>query len=213
MSNSPIPLEHLVKILKKDLFFVQIGSNDGISHDPIYEYIEKYNWSGLMIEPQKEPYQKLYEIYKNNSKIKTLNCAVYESNQEVKLYRHMGKGQSIDNFTGGSTLLLRKDSEFNENVYEIVEGRTFESIMKENNIEKIDLLVIDTEGYDTEIIKTIDFNKFDITAIFFERWEYKKDFYISKNFSELEEALEILHNNNYSTTEIDYDIFAIKDIK
>jgi hypothetical protein len=130
----------------------------------------------------------------------------------VKLYRHMGKGEAIDNFTGGSTLLLRKDPEFSEDNYELVEGKTFESIMRENNVKKIDLLVIDTEGYDTEIIKTINFNKIEITSIFFERWEYKKDFYISENFSELEEGIKILHNNGYSTTSIDYDVFAIKEM-
>ena len=33
----------------KDLFFFQIGANDGISVDPIHRLVQDHNWSGILI--------------------------------------------------------------------------------------------------------------------------------------------------------------------
>ena len=32
-------------------FFIEVGANDGIYLDPLYPYIIKNNWSGILIEP------------------------------------------------------------------------------------------------------------------------------------------------------------------
>lgn len=47
---------------KDDIKFVQIGSNSGMHDDPIYKYIRKNGWQGVLVEPV--PY--LFEELKNN---------------------------------------------------------------------------------------------------------------------------------------------------
>ena len=37
--------------IKPLLSFVQIGSCDGITDDPINKYINSYSWNGILIEP------------------------------------------------------------------------------------------------------------------------------------------------------------------
>ena len=45
---------------------------------------------------------------------------------------------------------------------------SFKDFIKANSIESIDLLLIDTEGYDYQILMSIDFNKFKPKIIRFE---------------------------------------------
>ena len=49
---------------KKDpnFFFVQVGANDGVNHDPIFHHVRKYNWKGLLIEPIPDIFEKLKYI-------------------------------------------------------------------------------------------------------------------------------------------------------
>ena len=48
----------------KDFFFVQIGANDGFKADPIYLYVRKYGWKGILVEPVSYIFEKLKENYK-----------------------------------------------------------------------------------------------------------------------------------------------------
>ena len=41
------------------LTVIQIGANDGITHDPIHKFIKRDKWNGVLLEPQ--PY--VYEHY------------------------------------------------------------------------------------------------------------------------------------------------------
>ncbi len=47
---------------------------------------------------------------------------------------------------------------------------TFDKICDQLHITEIDFLQIDTEGFDFEIIKMIDFDKYKIKKIRFEKW-------------------------------------------
>ena len=49
--------------IKKDIFFIQIGSNDGIAGDPIHQYISEHNWSGILVEPIKYVFERLLHNY------------------------------------------------------------------------------------------------------------------------------------------------------
>ena len=52
-----------------DFFFVQIGANDGINHDPLHEYVTKYNLSGLVVEPQPDVFELLRKNYESFKKV------------------------------------------------------------------------------------------------------------------------------------------------
>jgi FkbM family methyltransferase len=53
-------------------------------------------------------------------------------------------------------------------ITESVRCLTFDELLSEYDVEHIDLLQIDTEGYDAEIIKSIDFSKTKPSIIRFE---------------------------------------------
>ena len=51
----------------------------------------------------------------------------------------------------------------------------FSTLCKLYNITKIDYLQIDTEGYDSEIISSIDLNSIDVKIIRYEKWPFDEN--------------------------------------
>jgi len=49
---------------------------------------------------------------------------------------------------------------------------TFNTLCSNLNIGEIDYLQIDTEGFDSEIIKSIDFSKHKIHVLRYEKWPF-----------------------------------------
>ena len=43
--------------------FIQIGSNDGRKNDPLYQYIRKNGWKGILVEPDLANFKKLTNNY------------------------------------------------------------------------------------------------------------------------------------------------------
>jgi hypothetical protein len=58
---------------------------------------------------------------------------------------------------------------------------TFDEICKQHNITHIDYLQIDTEGFDSEIIKMIDLSKYTIKQIRFEKWGFNQEAFMEHN--------------------------------
>jgi hypothetical protein len=71
----PKEIKKLGKILEQynnyksgNISFVQIGSNDGLNGDPIYELVKKNHWHGILIEPIPEIFEQLKDNYREYSK-------------------------------------------------------------------------------------------------------------------------------------------------
>ena len=87
---------------------------------------------------------------------------------------------------------------------------TFDKICSIHNITTIDYLQIDTEGFDTEIIKMIDFSKFKINTIRFESWTFSTDCFTKFHNDKSNElgvngvnnAIDILKKNNYTISKV-----------
>jgi len=70
---------------------------------------------------------------------------------------------------------------------EKIECITLKSLLQKHEVKKIDLLQIDAEGYDSEIIKSIDFNAIKPKIIRYEHINLKKN--------EQEEYIALLKDN------------------
>ncbi len=159
---------------KNQINIVQIGANDGISADPIYDYIiDNNNIHAYLVEPQKDAFIELEKNYKNASdRVKCYKHAITDKNEEIKLY----KNNAVNGTDGHSSLIIRdKDiyngilvADFNEESYELVNGITVPNFMNLINNVDIDIMIIDTEGYDLEIIKMFFNNNYYPKLIFFE---------------------------------------------
>ena len=67
----------------KKFNFIQVGANDGISFDFLYEFIMLRDSEGIVIEPVKEYFNELNLNYSNCPKIIKINKAVHPLKNKV----------------------------------------------------------------------------------------------------------------------------------
>jgi len=160
------------RFLSKPIFFVQVGAYDGEYNDPIRKYILKYNWKGIMIEPNLIPFAKLVDLYGDSEDIELMNVAITRKDRGIEQLRYIpGEGH----WKHASATLVPKNTRMYEFVNEIllapVRTRTIESILDERAIKQVDLLQIDAEGMDFEVILSTNLYKVKPHVIHFEeRW-------------------------------------------
>ena len=176
--------------------FIQIGGNDGVSFDTLYENLCKRNPKGIILEPSPKYFKKLEQNYSDFSNIVLLNKAIHPNESKFTLYEVNENGldklpewgQGIGTFNIDN-LICKNLKNSDISIIEVDCVSFNELISQFSNFLKIDFLQIDTEGFDGEIIKSIDFSQFYSKMIKFENC-------ILPN-GELEIVKNLLFKNNY----------------
>ena len=160
-----------------DAFVVQIGANDGTAGDPLLEGFRKTRWSGLLVEPVPHLYEMLVARYRNRPGVEMECAAISTRDGEAPLYRLRSiPGQTPQWFNQLATLdrevLLKHRSSIPEIDSLLIEERVptvrLDTLLARHKISRIDLLVIDAEGHDFEILRTLDLARFRPTLLMFE---------------------------------------------
>jgi len=156
--------------------FIQIGGNDGVSFDDFYrKIIERQKKCGLILEPSPNYYRLLEVNYTNLPEIILLPYAIFENRGKVELFELNDKGlKNHPKWASGIgsvdiNHLLKLNVKPEEISKVVVEGITFNDLLQMNpSFYSVDYLQIDTEGYDLEVLKSIDFDVFNVKIIKFE---------------------------------------------
>jgi len=145
---------------KENGIFIDIGCNHYKSGNNTYFFEKNRNWKGICIDPidYSQSYQEhrpnsifvhgALTNYKNLENIEIRQAGVLSSVSSLCCERHK-KRCEIENFNVEKTIVPNLD--FNK----ILE--------KYNTPRNIDYVSIDTEGAELEIIKSIDFKKWNIS--------------------------------------------------
>jgi FkbM family methyltransferase len=162
-----------------DFFFVNVGSNDGCNGDPLYEFIQaNRNWRGMFIEPVKYVFENLVRNYSGNSRFIFENVAISDK-EEVKPFYFIKKTSSdklpcwYDQVGSFSKKHILKNLAHISNledliVCEEIKGTTIPNLCRKHFIQRIDLLHIDTEGFDAKILMQIDLTQYKPLVIILE---------------------------------------------
>jgi FkbM family methyltransferase len=153
----------LQKCLKRnpDFFFVQIGANDGIFCDSLFEFATKNRLRGLVVEPLNDLFAQLEKNYAPFPQIKPVRCAIHTSLKSVQIHRvDPAQQHRVGDFAKGIGSLDWKHHQRagvpdDCMISETVPAMTLAELLKSNNVTRVDLLQIDAEGYDAEIIKML----------------------------------------------------------
>ena len=151
-------------VFKKGIrHLIQIGANDGVRFDVLNNHIKDNKTKSILIEPIKKNFEELKNNYKDCDFVHFENIAVSVNNEINFLYKVNEKFLNLyDNHVPGIT-------SFNENHLikhgvkkkhiskEKVSSTSIGEILKKYNLEDLDLLFIDAEGYDGKIV--LDFLK------------------------------------------------------
>ena len=161
-----------------NLFFIQIGANDGMKFDPTYLYVRKYRWKGILVEPVEYVFEKLKENYLGVKGLIFENVAIGNKDGFKKFYMlKKSEGENlpfwydeIGSFLKENVLKQRDRIEDIDKrlITEKIKVLTLKSLLEKHNVHKIDFLQIDTEGYDYHILKQIPFDKIKPSMIIFE---------------------------------------------
>jgi len=185
---------------QKSGFFLEIGAFDGIEGSNCYHFEKFMNWEGIAIEASPLQFKKL----KKNRNCKLMNIAIGSENKQVEFY------EVVEGFTqmSGINNLNFKDSferikkKSNSKINKInIECKTFEKLILSDQI--IDLISIDIEGNESDVLKTINFDKYKIKVIILENNTPKElsylKFFKEKNFYYFDRVGmdEIYYNKEY----------------
>lgn len=148
----------------KSFNFIQVGANDGISFDFLYDFIIQRNSEGIVLEPVKEYFDELKQNYKDFPKIIKINKAIHSSQKSVVINRISPNAvQKYPDWVKGIASLdaehhKKTGIDSSDIIKEEVTADTLTNIINQNLLnKKLDYFQVDTEGFDYEVIKMIDF--------------------------------------------------------
>ena len=180
----PLSLDLLAARLAEhvpDVYFVQVGAMDGLSFDPIHALVRRHGWHGLLLEPLPDLFARLLANYAGTPGLRFENAAIAETEGTAEIRRiplaavqtgqaargFAGMSSFRDNFAPGNRVL--EDSGLGQEDLDRIRGlvtvetvRTMrlQTALARHGVEKIDVLQIDTEGFDYIVLKQLDFGLF-----------------------------------------------------
>ena len=194
--------------------FIQVGANDGSMADPLRRQILGRKWSGIMIEPVPDIFARLAANYRFRRQLILENVAIAAEPGERDFYSlkpvadlraeglpawYSGLGSFYkDIILSHSKLIPDIESRI---VTRKVPTTTFEALCKKHGIRSVNLIQIDTEGYDYEVVKLIDFTQLRPELLAYEH------FHLSPEDRQACEAL--LHSHGYVTSAQWLDTLAL----
>ena len=170
---------------------IQIGANDGVRFDELNNYIKKYRINCVLVEPVSKYFEKLELNYKDYEFVKLENVAISNDSKEKNIYTV--KDQFIDTYDDhinginsfNKSHLIKHGVKEKHIESKNIKCTTIKNLIEKNNITKLKLLFIDTEGYDGNIVydflETVNqrpiiiFEFIHIDSIFFEKVISKLD--------------------------------------
>ena len=183
-----IALRELSRLPK--LTIVQLGAYVGASdNDPLFNFIRRKAHHGLkavLVEPSKPSFQLLQQNYAGVPGVSLENIAVADFSGTAEFYRldvdptEHGFPEWLSQLSslkeermGEIWLRYEADPEIQafylrHRVKEQVDCLTFADLMAAHQLNRIDLLQMDVEGFEWEILQTIDFASQSIRFINYE---------------------------------------------
>jgi len=132
----------------KDIVVFDVGANKGDYSDMILQ--GKNNAIVYAFEPNPKSFHELSEYAKNKKNLRLYNKGCGDSNSEMTLY-------DVKNDDGSELASLYKDVINNIHKMECTEAKIeiirLDDFCRENDIKKIDLLKIDTEGNEMKVLQ------------------------------------------------------------
>jgi FkbM family methyltransferase len=193
---------------KKNGVFVEVGADDGLDRSNTI-FFEKLGWTGMCIEASPSR-------FKNLAKNRECICENYaitnmEGKKEFLDINGYGKGLSglVDKYDPRHINRINreiKDPRNKSHQIVSVDCNTLSKLLEKHNITHVDFCSIDTEGNELEILKTIDFKKYNFNIFTIENNYKTKDIkeYMTKQgfvFVKKVGADEIYRNKDFNSKE------------
>jgi FkbM family methyltransferase len=152
-----------------DLCFIQVGANDGVSNDPIREFVVRNRkWNGVFIEPLPSMFALLERNYRyaRHPGLHFLQAAISDhmdtatvwkiKDEEYHRYPVAFRGMASFDATHLSKQFPARASEIESHLERVeVPCVTYNSIVRTYQLDRVDLLVVDVEGHEPTIMRDV----------------------------------------------------------
>lgn len=143
-----------------DFFFVQIGASNGMRGDNLHPVIKEFHPKGLLVEPIPEQFSELQINYADEKQLILENCAISEEDGERSIFRFKKEANLPEGAFNMSSFDKKHLTKFKylENFETLIEEikvptHNMKSLLDKHQIEKVDFMQVDTEGYDYNVLK------------------------------------------------------------
>ena len=151
-----------IDVLLNDLYFhdkqngtfLQVGAYDGIGDSITYSYEKQFNWSGVLIQPNKNLINKI----KSNRSQKNLilNVGIGEKDEILQFEILPSRLDSSSFVLNQQKKQQLKNIGFNGQSYkQLIQVLSYDSIIKISNLKKIDIAIVDVQGLQNVVLKSI----------------------------------------------------------
>lgn len=190
--------------------FVQVGSHDGRTDDPVHATAVRYPVRGILVEPVPQLFARLSSTYADAAGLTLVNAAVGPEEGRASFHwvqPRPGDPPWVDQLGSFSRdVILRHGddvADLDERITALpVDCRTLASLVAEHAFDRVDLLHVDAEGWDFAILQTVDF-----TAA----WAPRFILYEQKHLGDDKVAARaFLRRRGYRTVDFDMDVFAYR---
>jgi FkbM family methyltransferase len=196
---------------RQNLSVVQIGSNDGITGDPLHFLIRSNrSWKALLVEPVPFLFERLCQNYSALPNIKFANVAIADQAGMATFYYVDSLAKTyipnlpclfdqVGSFDPSHIARHFGDMLDNFIVRAKISTLPLSTLLERNDVTEIHLLHIDTEGYDWVVLRQLDLRRFRPEVILFEHKHLSDD--------DKKKALAFL-KNDYRITKFRYDFLC-----
>lgn len=160
--------------LRERVYFLQIGAMDGQSFDPLHALIRRHDWHGVLVEPMAHHFERLTELYRGRPGLRLANIAIGNGSGRQPFYfvdpatvvRHglpswvLGISSFSEQHVRDQQVFLREHG-FQDIMQYVskthIDTITLAELLVSYPLPRVDVLQIDTEGFDYQILKQWDF--------------------------------------------------------
>jgi len=170
--------DHLRRLADEvaEVRFLHIGAHDGVSDERLEPFIRQRGWRGIFVEPLPALRQALEENYRDVDGLRFENSAIADTDGD-RLFFEVAPRPGMPPWASQLSS-LRKDvilahAQAVPGLEEcIIERRvpclSVDTLLEKYNVGGIHVLVVDTEGYDYEILRQVDFARLQPRIVIYE---------------------------------------------
>jgi FkbM family methyltransferase len=195
--------------------FVEIGANDGEQHDHLRPMILEREWRGVMVEPVPYVFDRLVSNYGRIDRVTLENAAIADRDGRLPFYhlapvtnyRREGLPQWYDGIGSFSREAVLDHARLIPDIADrlvetLVPALTFDSLCAKHGLDVVDLVLIDTEGYDYEILQHIDFATHRPVLVGYEHYHLTRE--------DRDAALTRMRDAGYETLQEGFDTWCLR---
>ena len=182
----------IIKLFHKNKkgIYLDVGCFHPIRQNNTY-LMYKLGWKGINIDLNPLSIELFNVARPNDINI----CAALSSKESTETVYFDHSLSSLNTISKEHIFFLKKAFGLNKLEKRKIKTVTLTSILKKNKIRKIDFMNIDIEGSELKVLRTINFNYFDIKVICI---EVLNQFFTKRGKINKDKIIKILKQNNYA---------------